>query len=359
MKLPVRIALIILCAALIMALPFVVSSPNMLYEIKMELMNDEEEDEDIDFGRLLFASAKAEDDLEIEELEEGQFASNPDWALPIDFTPGTVPNPELYTEDGYEDESIRVKMEHREFDEGTKIHIAYVQIADASQLRTGVYKPERLGDSKPMAVAAISKMYHPVICINGDNYSNDAAKTTYEYRMGQKIRSRGNKKKDILFIDDKGDFHVFLKSADLDTGEVDKKGKTVWKQPDEWEAETGRKLINAFTFGPALVKDGELLEMDPEYSYNPKGREPRAAIGQTGPLSYVLVIVDSKERNAGYGFSHQKLAELMHELGCVQAYNLDGGNSAEMIFGEQSYKGMPNGSPRSINDIIYFATSQP
>ena len=44
----------------------------------------------------------------------------------------------------------------------------------------------------------------------------------------------------------------------------------------------GRKLVNAFTFGPALVKDGEKLELDPEYGYNPGGREPRAAIGQKG-----------------------------------------------------------------------------
>ena len=40
MKLPVRILLVLLCAALILAMPFVLSSPNMLNDIKMELMND-------------------------------------------------------------------------------------------------------------------------------------------------------------------------------------------------------------------------------------------------------------------------------------------------------------------------------
>ena len=31
---------------------------------------------------------------------------HPEWALPLDFTPGQVPNEELYTENGYEDETI-------------------------------------------------------------------------------------------------------------------------------------------------------------------------------------------------------------------------------------------------------------
>ena len=35
MKMPVRILLILLCAALIIALPFMVSAPNMLSSVKM------------------------------------------------------------------------------------------------------------------------------------------------------------------------------------------------------------------------------------------------------------------------------------------------------------------------------------
>ena len=80
MKLPVRILLVLLCAALILAMPFVLSSPNMLNDIKMELMNDGEEE--IDFGRLFLSPARAEDELEEETLDEGEFSSHPEWALP-------------------------------------------------------------------------------------------------------------------------------------------------------------------------------------------------------------------------------------------------------------------------------------
>ena len=49
-------------------------------------------------------------------------------------------------------------------------------------------------------------------------------------------------------------------------------------------------------------------------------------------------------------------AEYMAGLGCLQAYNLDGGNSAEMIFNIAFY-GSRTGNERDQSDIIYFATA--
>ncbi|MBR2661143.1 MAG: phosphodiester glycosidase family protein [Clostridia bacterium] len=350
MKMPVRILLILLCAVLIIALPFTVSSPNMLNDVKMELMNDEDDGEEIDFGRLFLSTACAEDAEEVyeeEDLDSGEETRKASqYVLPIDFSPAPAPDPALFTEDGYEDETISVKMEHREMDDGTQIYIARVTIADASQFRTGVANPEKVAANTTKSVSTMAKKYNAVIALNGDNYVDKPSKTTFEYRMKQKIRSKSNRMKDILIIDDQGDFHLYIKSAGIENA------------PKELK-EAGRSLVNAFTFGPALVKDGELLEIDKEYGYNPGGKEPRAAIGQTGPLSYVMVIIQVKHRNDGSGFSQYKLAELMYELGCVQAFNLDGGNSAEMVIGDRIIKGMPGGDERSLSDIIYFATAKP
>lgn len=349
MKMPVRILLIFLCAALIIALPFAVSSPNMLNNVKMELMNGEDDEDEIDFGRLFFSVAKAEEDEEVEEevLDEGEFGSHPEWALPLDFTVPPAPNADLYTEDGYEDETIRVKIEKTQFDEGTTIITAYVQIADPSQLRTAVGNPDKLASTRGKSVSYMAKTNNAVIALNGDNFNFETPKKTFEYRMGNKIRSKSNRTKDILIIDDQGDFHLYVKSQGIN------------KAPEELKS-ANRKLVNAFTFGPALVIDGQLQQLDDGYGYNPNGRDPRAAIGQMGKLSYVMVIVTAKERGSGkYGMSQKKLAEYMHELGCVQAFNLDGGNSAEMVFGKQIFKGMPGGDERTLSDIIYFATMQP
>lgn len=355
MKMPLRILMILLCAAIILIIPFTVSSPNLLNDVKMELMNDGEDE--IDFGKLLFPGAMAEElaDEEVEEEEldedkpaEGAFDSHPEWKLPLDDLAAVAPAPDaaLYTEDSYEDETIRVKMDLQEMDDGTRIHVAYVQIADPSQLRTGVANPQKTGSTRTKTVKSMAKSYNAVIAMNGDNYADNPKKTSFEYRMTHSIRSKGNKLKDILVIDDLGDFRLFVKSDGIK------------ELPDQLKKE-GRKLVNAFTFGPALVKDGKLLELDGEYGYNPNGREPRAAIGQMGPLSYVMVLVEVKDRSGSSGFSQGKLAEFMYNLGCVQAFNLDGGNSAEMVFGEKVIKGMPGGDDRTLSDIIYFATMQP
>ena len=96
MKMPLRILLILLCAAIILIIPFTVSSPNLLNDVKMELMNDGEDE--IDFGKLLFPGAMAEElpdeEVEEEELDEDKpadvaFESHPEWKLPFDLT--TIP----------------------------------------------------------------------------------------------------------------------------------------------------------------------------------------------------------------------------------------------------------------------------
>jgi len=376
MKLPIRILTVLLCAAIILFMPFALSSPQILDNEKARLMQDDaeedgmedEDSEEIDFGRLLFPSAYAEggnsqetdEDVIVETYVEGELHINPEWKLPLDFSVPPLPNPDKYTENGYEDQSIRVAMETRDIN-GITVHIAFVRIADASQLRTAVAGTAQ--NNKTVLFKALARDTRAIVAINGDRYTSDAKKTTFEYRMTEKIRSKTNNLKDILIIDDLGDFHLFIKSQGL---HKDDKPYFVNVMKEE-----GRQVVNAFTFGPALVKDGELLTVDEHYGYNPHGREPRSAIGQTGPLSYVMVLVEGRTSgNDKAGISQQGLAQIMYDLGCVQAYNLDGGNTSEMIFcgpadeyGKLTtrlyFEGDQVAGDRQQKDIIYFATAVP
>ena len=336
MKAPLRMLLGLLCALLVLSMPFLISSPSMLGEVKAVLMDmddeDEEEGEEFDFGRLLFSCAMAEEDLLLEESEEDLVIPD-EWALPLDFTAPPAPNPAGFTETGYEDESIRVEVETLDED-GVIWHIARIRVASATQLRTAT--AGKLTSTKTALVRKLAEKNNAIIALNGDNFVDAPKKTTFEYRMTQKIRSKANKKKDILIIDELGDFHLFIKSEGL--------------------GDFSGKVVNAFTFGPALVKDGTLLTVDSEYGYNPNGKEPRAALGQTGERSYVFVIAEGRGESSGV--NHQQLAK-MAEIGCIQAFNLDGGNSAEMVFNGQLFRGMPGGDERTLSDIIYFATAVP
>ena len=314
MKLSIRILLCAMAALMILALPFAVPSGSMLEEYQ-----DTWADEAWDSGliRWLVPTANAE-----EAQEETSYA------LPIDFSAGMQPNPDAYTEDGYQDDSLTIRMETREED-GVIWRIGYVQIKDASQLRTGI-AGSKATSNRSTYISAMAKEYHAVLAINGDYFADQEIKKTYEIRMGETRKAKTNKKKDILFIDENGDFHLFIKSNQADM--------------DAFKA-TGLSVINAFTFGPALVKDGQLLTVDKEYGYNPNGKEPRMAIGQVDKLTYVV--------------TQQALADFMfNELHCTQAYNLDGGNSATMIFNGEYYQtGRTIKNERQQSDFIYFATA--
>ncbi len=323
MNRPTRTILTVLCVLMILALPLLVPSPRLLDSAVERMMDEMPEAEDA--GALydwLLPSARAE-------------ATS--YSLPVDLTPGFEPNPACFTEDGYQDDSITVRMETR--DEGDVNYcLAFVTVKSPTQLRTG--SAGSLKSSKYARISSMAAKYKAIVAINGDNFANDPQKTTYEYRMGQKIRNKTNRKKDILIIDENGDFHLFVKS--------DKELLAAYEK-------SGHQIVNAFTFGPALVIDGETQQIDTSYGYNPKGKEPRMAIGQLGPLSYVLVMAEGRSKNSE-GVTQQALADYMGALGCVQAFNLDGGNSAEMVFNGAFY-GSRTGNERDQSDIIYFATA--
>lgn len=327
MKKSTRICLIALVALMILSLPLVVPSGAVLNDSYAAFMDFAWDSEGL--MTLLVPCAHAEN-----AAEEAACS------LPIDFTPGMKPNPAGFTEDGYQDDSITIKLETREED-GVVWRIAYVEIADASQMRTGI-AGNKVSSSRTALVSSMAEKYNAVLAISGDYYVNDPNKTTFEYRMGNKVRNKSNRKKDILIIDENGDFHLFVKSDADKMAEFNKSGHTI---------------VNAFTFGPALVIDGVLLTTDKDYGYNPNGKEPRMAIGQMDTLSYVCVLAEGRTEDSA-GVTHQTLANFMYDLGCMQAFNLDGGNTATMVFNGQYYQtGKTATNERPQSDMIYFASA--
>ncbi|MBR6186874.1 MAG: phosphodiester glycosidase family protein [Clostridia bacterium] len=326
MKLPVKIILSLLCAAMVLAAPFVVSSPTMLEDAQWEMI-DQLDAEDSGLLRLFLSAASAEEEAA-------------PYSLPVDRSAGMKPNPALFTDAGYEDASIRVQMESREGEKGVIWRIAWIEIASPTQLRTD-YAPATIKKDKTGFVTTMAKNDNAVVALNGDNFSVDKAKHSFIYRNGEMRQTKLNKIKDILIVDENGDFHTFVKSAGADT----------------FEQDTGLKIMHAFMFGPVLVQGGQELKMDLQYGYNPEGRQPRSAIGQLDTLSYVLVIADNEKGSDSVGVTHQELAAFMAELGCKEAYNLDGGNSAIMVFNNSIYN--VKKQERDITDIIYFASAVP
>ena len=83
---------------------------------------------------------------------------------------------------------------------------------------------------------------------------------------------------------------------------------------------------------------------------------PRTAIGIIDELHYVFVVSDGRTTESE-GLSLYELAQVMKDLGCTVAYNLDGGGSSTMYFNGEVVNnptsGMSDGE-RSVSDIIYI-----
>jgi len=109
---------------------------------------------------------------------------------------------------------------------------------------------------------------------------------------------------------------------------------------------------DVFSFGPYLLKDGEV---NPEVNVVSTTTNPRCALGMVEPGHYVAIIAEGRLKDSG-GITVAHLAELMREKGCEVALNLDGGQTAVMLFmGKQlNHIGLYNGktNARLTSEIV-------
>ena len=257
------------------------------------------------------------------------------------FTPGSTPIAENFTETGYRDDTIIVELEQkRMFD--SDVFVAYVKIATPSQLRTAI-AGNKLSSTRTNQTSVITAAYNGIVGINGDYYSDKDRQGGHIVRQGQVMRERVSDNFDLLFIDELGDLHVFHRGKAEQQEAVD-----AFKQEHE--------IVNAFCFGPGLVIDGEKPEDVSKYKwFDPSGENPRAGIGQIDMLTYVLVAVNGRT-DESIGVTMDQFADIMLELGCKQAYNLDGGNSATLAYNGEVFNTKIQ-KERDVSDIIYFASA--
>ena len=267
--------------------------------------------------------------------------------LPLDFTPGPRPQgtfPAPYSSETwkhYEDPSITADYEVLITPEWhTNFFTARIKIAGGSQIRTAAANSfEKKGVAPAQTIA---RRMNAVVAINGDYYTGNAGR--YVLRQGQVFRDYMAPNQDLLLIDEDGDFHIIL--ADEHPEEMDR------------TQIEGKRVNNALCFGPALIRDGEIVVdvTRAQDQSHPIAREIRLALCQMGPLEYLVVV------NANESLTLEEFANFLHTNyeGIQQAYNLDGGMSAHLVFmGELRNKAaLVNGQDyRPVPDILYFASA--
>ena len=276
--------------------------------------------------------------------------------IPLDMLEhGTPPQKEgwIVPNREYQDESIHaVLYEKKNYKTKssagpTTIHWVVIEIKDPTQLRT-VLSYDSFEAKKGANPPELVKYINPVVAFNDDYVKMNNYKG-YVVRQGvfccdSLDEWKEEMKQDVLVVDDRGDFSVIQKasSADVQAFLADLQSE-------------GHEAMNVFTFGPALVLNGEVQEIKGSDSTHEVALSAaRTAICQLDTLTYAVFAVDGGD---GVGTNCTELANFIVKQfpECKVAYNLDGGGSSKLYMGQKkvnSAKGR-----REIYGMIYFASA--
>lgn len=208
--------------------------------------------------------------------------------------------------------------------------ITTVKIKDTGQLNSAFAGDVFSLDTKERT-SVIAKRHNAILAINGAACGFN--KSGFVIRDG--VVYRGT---DLdcapLVIDKDGNFNIY-----------------------EYGKKTAEELLNlgarhTYDFGPDLIKKGVIVDYGDTWYKTDK--QPRTAIGQSGPLKYVIITADGRSFKS-QGMSCYDLALEFQRLGCNFAYNLDGGGSTTLYFnGEVINEPSDFSGERKISDILYF-----
>lgn len=104
--------------------------------------------------------------------------------------------------------------------------------------------------------------------------------------------------------------------------------------------------------GPYLIKEGKIfVDAESQKLTSISGRNPRTAIGYTKDNVMIIVTVEGRKEGSS-GVTLNELADLMADLGCYEAINLDGGSSTVMFIGGETHTGSSVKSSAAINNAV-------
>ena len=248
----------------------------------------------------------------------------------------------------YLDASLRLEITRTQT---TKPLLTYytadIYLAPGSSMYTVTYNPERPGRTNglPQTMARNSNV---VYAQSGDFYSYRVSHDNYP----------GNIVRDGKVLYNKSYSKLLSRVPNLATIGFFPSGKAeineAWEMSAKEYVERGATTVLAF--GPLLIRDGEMADLSHDaYSH----KEPRSCFGIVEPNHFVGLLVEGR-KNHSDGATLATCAQILYDMGCWDAINLDGGNTAAMLFMGESVQLTNNGgvdvNDRKIPDILYVGT---
>ncbi len=117
--------------------------------------------------------------------------------------------------------------------------------------------------------------------------------------------------------------------------------------------------VEAIGAGPLLITKGEYKNMwqyelfDKFSGVGPNSNHPRTAIAYAKSGHLVLFVCEGRNKSQKiYGLNLKEVSDLLLELGCVEAINLDGGGSSCMLVDGNEVFVPSDGKQRSIPNVV-------
>lgn len=117
------------------------------------------------------------------------------------------------------------------------------------------------------------------------------------------------------------------------------------------------KMQTAFGGGPVLLQDGQILiTNNEEIKFAGKAiddKHPRTAIGYTADRQLILLVVEGRFPGKAEGATLKQEAQLLKEIGCIEAMNLDGGGSSCLLInGKPTITPSDKGAQRPVPAVL-------
>lgn len=238
------------------------------------------------------------------------------------FTNGAVEK----TSNTYKSANINVSIDKVQKD-GVTYYVADIYVADLKYFKSAFAKKSDVMGYREFTYV-VAKENDAIIAINGDHCVDNGGPVV---RNGKLYRDE--KLADALVMNYDGSMQTFA-ADQLDMTKIKTEG-----------------AYQVWTFGPMLLDKGQLMT---QFNSTITGANPRTAVGYFEPGHYCFVVVDGRQPGYSNGYTMQDLSQLFYSLGCTVAFNLDGGQSTELVFMGKIIN-QPYHGGRSTSDILYIA----
>lgn len=239
----------------------------------------------------------------------------------------------------YQSDELRVAVNKVE-EEGVTYFVADIWMRNINCFRTAFSSGKYRGKREP--AEKIARDNNAVLAVNGDFLGGLVIRNGVLYRKAnlratpepdpaallEETPARPERSTCVLYFDGR-----------MATAEYDRFRSATAMENGAWQG---------WQFGPTLIREGKAAK-----DVKTQGRNPRCILGYYQPGHYALILIDGRRKNYSIGMNFKEMINLCEGLGLTEAYNLDGGGSAVMVFnGETINRPSGKAEGRNLPDMI-------